>query len=133
MKINDDLIGTVKNSTKWNNMENDIGTTNNSDTWIPVVKDNKLQHTTINSIVSRGIKTKTINDAPINNYGNVALGLMASSAMVLGVKFANTGFNSIPFINANSWYCYVVKNQPQNTLNIQTSGTVTATVYYVEF
>lgn len=79
------------------------------------------------------IKTKTINNAPVSNYGNVDLGLSASSAMVLGVKFANNDCNSIPFINANNWYCYVVKNQAQNVINLHTSGTVTTTVYYVEF
>ena len=78
------------------------------------------------------IKTKTINNAPVNNYGNVDLGLSASSAMVLGVKFANNDCNSIPFINANNWYCYVVKNQAQNVINLHQSGTVTTTVYYVE-
>ncbi len=79
------------------------------------------------------IKTKTINNAPVNDYGNVDLGLSALSAMVLGVNFANNDCNSIPFINANNWYCYVVKNQPQNVINLHTSGTVTTTVYYVEF
>lgn len=79
------------------------------------------------------IKTKTINNAPVNNYGNVDLGLSASSAMVLGVNFANNNYNSIPFINANNWYCYVVKNQPQSVINLHQSGTVTTTVYYVEF
>lgn len=79
------------------------------------------------------IKTKTINNAPVNNYGNVDLGLSASSAMVLGVNFANNDCNSIPFINANNWYCYVVKNQAQNVINLHQSGTVTTTVYYVEF
>ena len=78
------------------------------------------------------IKTKTINNAPVNNYGNVDLGLSASSAMVLGVNFANDDCNSIPFINVNNWYCYVVKNQAQNVINLHTSGTVTTTVYYVE-
>ena len=78
------------------------------------------------------IKTKTINNAPVNNYGNVDLGLWASSAMVLGVNFANYAFNSIPFINVDKWYCYVVKNQPQSVINLQQSGTVTTTVYYVE-
>ena len=78
------------------------------------------------------IKTKTINNAPVNNYGNVDLGLSASSAMVLGVKFANNDCNSIPFINANNWYCYVVKNQAQSVINLYQSGTVTTTVYYVE-
>lgn len=78
------------------------------------------------------IKTKTINNAPVNNYGNVDLGLSASSAMVLGVNFANNNCNSIPFINANNWYCYVVKNQAQNVINLHQSGTVTTTVYYVE-
>lgn len=79
------------------------------------------------------IKTKTINNAPVNDYGNVDLGLSASSAMVLGVNFANEDCNSIPFINLNHWYCYVVKNQAQNVINLHTSGTVTTTVYYVEF
>lgn len=79
------------------------------------------------------IKTKTINNAPVNNYGNVDLGLSASSAMVLGVNFANNDCNSIPFINANNWYCYVVKNQAQSVINLHQSGTVTTTVYYVEF
>lgn len=79
------------------------------------------------------IKTKTINNAPVNNYGNVDLGLSASSAMVLGVNFANNDCNSIPFINANNWYCYVAKNQAQSVINLHQSGTVTTTVYYVEF
>lgn len=79
------------------------------------------------------IKTKTINNAPVNNYGNVDLGLSASSAMVLGVNFANNDCNSIPFINANNWYCYVVINQAQSVINLHQSGTVTTTVYYVEF
>lgn len=79
------------------------------------------------------IKTKTINNAPVNNYGNVDLGLSASSAMVLGVNFARGDCNSIPFINANHWYCYVVINQAQNVINLHQSGTVTTTVYYVEF
>lgn len=79
------------------------------------------------------IKTKTINNVPVNDYGNVDLGLSASSAMVLGVNFANEDCNSIPFINSNHWYCYVVKNQAQNVINLHTSGTVTTTVYYVEF
>lgn len=79
------------------------------------------------------IKTKTINNAPVNDYGNVDLGLSASSAMVLGVNFANDDCNSIPFINVNNWYCYVVKNQPQSVINLHQSGTVTTTVYYVEF
>lgn len=79
------------------------------------------------------IKTKTINNAPVNDYGNVDLGLSALSAMVLGVNFANEDCNSIPFINLNHWYCYVVKNQAQNVINLHTSGTVTTTVYYVEF
>lgn len=79
------------------------------------------------------IKTKTINNAPVNDYGNVDLGLSASSAMVLGVNFANDDCNSIPFINVNNWYCYVVKNQAQSVINLHQSGTVTTTVYYVEF
>lgn len=79
------------------------------------------------------IKTKTINNAPVNDYGNVDLGLSASSAMVLGVNFANNDCNSIPFINANNWYCYVIKNQAQSVINLHQSGTVTTTVYYVEF
>lgn len=79
------------------------------------------------------IKTKTINNAPVNNYGNVDLGLSASSAMVLGVNFAKNDCSSIPFINANKWYCYVVKNQAQSVINLHQSGTVTTIVYYVEF
>ena len=40
------ITGNANNATKWNGMVNDLLTENNTDTWIPVFKDNKLQHTT---------------------------------------------------------------------------------------
>lgn len=46
--LNGDITG------KWNGTENDIATSNNADTWIPVMNGNKMQHTTVQSIVSRG-------------------------------------------------------------------------------
>lgn len=49
-------IGQMKvgNSTKWDGTTNDLATENNVDTWIPVMNGDKLQHTTVPSIVSRG-------------------------------------------------------------------------------
>lgn len=44
--IGGNLAGTADNATKWNGIINDLATENNVDTWIPVLKDNKLQHTT---------------------------------------------------------------------------------------
>lgn len=49
-----DATGTAVNSTKWNNLERDTGTNNDVDTWLMVLKDNKVQHTTISSVVNRG-------------------------------------------------------------------------------
>ena len=40
------ITGNANNATKWNGIVDDHGTENNTDTWIPVFKDNKLQHTT---------------------------------------------------------------------------------------
>lgn len=40
------ISGNANNATKWNGLINDLTTENNTDTWIPVLKDNKLQHTT---------------------------------------------------------------------------------------
>lgn len=45
-KITANLAGTADNATQWNGLVNDLRTENNTDTWIPVLKDNKLQHTT---------------------------------------------------------------------------------------
>lgn len=44
--IKANLTGNADNATKWNGMINDLATENNTDSWIPVLKDNKLQHTT---------------------------------------------------------------------------------------
>lgn len=79
------------------------------------------------------IKTKTITNANIGSFGNIDLGLNISNNMVLGVKLSNTAYASLPMIQNNYWFCYVIKNQAQTTLNLQTSGTVSATVYYVEY
>ena len=49
-----DATATAVNSTKWNNYTNDISTTNNTDTWIPVINRSNIQHTTVQSIVDRG-------------------------------------------------------------------------------
>ena len=40
------ITGNANNATQWNGLINDLITENNTDTWIPVLKDNKLQHTT---------------------------------------------------------------------------------------
>ena len=77
------------------------------------------------------IKTKTITNETIGAYGNIPLNLYSSSAIVLAVNF-NGGYTGIPILFGGIWYCYVVKNQAQNTLNLQTSGTISGTVYYVE-
>jgi len=49
----------------WNGAKNEMNITNNTDTWIPVILEGNLQHTTIDSIVSRGV-TKFTNYT-INN------------------------------------------------------------------
>lgn len=49
-----DATGTAVNSTKWNNLERDTATNNDVDTWLMVLKDNKVQHTTVSSVVNRG-------------------------------------------------------------------------------
>ena len=99
---------------------------------LPNYEKNENEIVNMNNKINEMVKMKTINNAQINAYGNIDLELNQDSAMVLGVKLSNNGCNSIPFINANKWYCYVVKNQAQSVLNLHTSGTVNATIYYME-
>ena len=99
---------------------------------LPNYEKNENEIVNMNNKINEMVKMKTINNAQINAYGNIDLELNQDSAMVLGVKLSNNDCNSIPFINANKWYCYVVKNQAQSVLNLHTSGTVNATIYYME-
>ena len=99
---------------------------------LPNYEKNENEIVNMNNKINEMVKMKTINNAQVNAYGNIDLELNQDSAMVLGVKLSNNACNSIPFINANKWYCYVVKNQAQSVLNLHTSGTVNATIYYME-
>lgn len=56
------ISGNANNATKWNGMINDLTTENNTDTWIPVLKDNKLQHTT-KANMTVGNATKATHDS----------------------------------------------------------------------
>lgn len=99
---------------------------------LPNYEKNENEIVNMNNKINEMVKMKTINNAQVNAYGNIDLELNQDSAMVLGVKLSNNDCNSIPFINTNKWYCYVVKNQTQSVLNLHTSGTVNATIYYME-
>lgn len=44
--------GIVKNSIKWNNYENDIGTNNTTDTWLLIANNGKIQHRLSTSFAS---------------------------------------------------------------------------------
>jgi hypothetical protein len=119
---------TAPNSTKWGNKEQDWATENNLDTWIPVLKDTKMQHTTISSLVKRGIKTINVSGTPDSN-GFIATGLNLNN-IVLGV--ANTSANGafyIPFISKQENRITVQCTQWNGTpVTSQTSFTV----YYIE-
>ena len=49
-----DATATATNSVKWDNLERNTVTNNDTDTWIPVLNGEKMQHTTVQSIVNRG-------------------------------------------------------------------------------
>ena len=102
MKINDDLIGTVKNSTKWNNLERDTITANDVDTWIPVLNGEKMQHTTVASINSRGIDnaySTSQEKSYSSNYSNT--NFLSSTFNEVSITTNNTYINSTGYL-----YCY---------------------------
>lgn len=45
-RLDGHFVGIADNATKWNGLIDDHATENNTDTWIPVYSNNKLQHTT---------------------------------------------------------------------------------------
>lgn len=54
-KIKTIKVNNSDNSTKWNNLINDVNTENTSDSLIPVItNEGSMQHTTIPNLVSRG-------------------------------------------------------------------------------
>ena len=90
----------VANSTLWDGLTRDTATENNLDTWIAVLKDDKLQHTTINSIVSRGIKSKNISGTPDSN-GFISLGLSITNVVLGFTNNAGARF-ILPFYENNA-------------------------------
>lgn len=68
-------VGIVKNSIKWNDYENDIGTNNTSDTWLLVANNNKIQHKLTTSFAT--------SDHTHNYAGSASVGGSANSAVKL--------------------------------------------------
>ena len=63
------LTGTADNATKWNGYINDIGTTNSSDTWLLVARNNSIQHRLSTDFATSG---HTHNYAGSSSAGGVA-------------------------------------------------------------
>lgn len=98
MKINDDLIGTVKNSTKWNNLERDTITVNDADTWIPVLNGEKMQHTTKASIFTTGANVYSDTSATMlsNYFSTVDINRIVKTGKVVQFAFRGLVANTIP-------------------------------------
>jgi hypothetical protein len=121
-----DATGTAVNSNKWDGFTRDTATENNEDTWIPVIKDDKFQHTTINSIVSRGIKSKSVSGTPDSN-GFIPLGLSPTD-IVLGITNNSGSVFIIPFYD-NAGRRITAQVLLWDKVPVTTS--VSFTVYYI--
>ena len=103
----------VANSTLWNNYTNDIATENNTSTWIPIMQNEKMQHTTISSIVDRGSAISTTGKLTLlsNYFSTVDINQVYKSGHVVEVSFRgllankvpnNTSFLRLPYATANN-------------------------------
>ena len=122
-----DATATAVNSTKWDNKEQDWATENNTDTWIPVLKDTKMQHTTISSLVKRGIQSKSVSGTPDSN-GFLPLGLGLSNVIV-GYSGVSSSYFVSTFYETNA-NRLTAKVETWNRSAVTTS--VSLTVYYIE-
>lgn len=64
------ISGNADNATKWNGLIDDHGTENNTDTWIPVYSNNKVQHTT-RANMTVGKATTALNIPTSDVGGNI--------------------------------------------------------------
>lgn len=72
--------GIVKNSIKWNDYENDIGTNNTSDTWLLVANNNnKIQHKLTTSFATSGHTHNYAGSASVGGSANSAVKLDSSA------------------------------------------------------
>lgn len=72
-------VGIVKNSIKWNDYENDIGTNNTSDTWLLVANNNKIQHKLTTSFATSGHTHNYAGSASVGGSANSAVKLDSSA------------------------------------------------------
>lgn len=72
-------VGIVKNSIKWNDYENDIGTNNTSDTWLLVANNNKIQHKLTTSFATSGHTHNYAGSASVGGSANSAIKLDSSA------------------------------------------------------
>lgn len=64
-----DATATATNSTKWGGWTNDLNTLDVVNTWIPVLVDGTLKHTTIESAVDRGLLPQPVQTTAYYNCG----------------------------------------------------------------
>lgn len=117
---------TAPNSTKWNNLINDKATENNTDTWISVLKDDKLQHTTISSIISRGIVSNNNTTTGVTYFtaGNLKI-VLATIPYKTGTTapyYVQWSFTSpISFTKAYA-FCGAASGNMQRTIQIRANA-----------
>ena len=78
-RLDGHFVGIADNATKWNGLIDDHATENNTDTWIPVYSNNKLQHTTkANMKVGAAVKADSANNADTATKATTALNIPTS-------------------------------------------------------
>ena len=63
-----DADATAENSTKWDGWTNDLNTYDGVNTWIPVLVNGALKHTTIESAVDRGLLPQSVQTTAYYNF-----------------------------------------------------------------
>ena len=93
-----DADATAVNSTKWNNLERDISTVNDVDTWIPVLNGEKMQHTTKANIFTTGANVSSDTSVTLlsNYFSTVDINRIVKTGKVAQFAFRGLVANTIP-------------------------------------
>lgn len=109
-----DATATAVNSTKWNNWTNDLDAYDGVNTWIPVIVNQSLKHTTIESAVDRGLIPQIIEATTY--YGCAVTCYKIGKLCIISIIGPGSSFTQ-------DWTDYIIAEIPGITAKSGTNST----------